>query len=82
MPRPAGWKKHLQHALATVRRRVPPGLRLVLGIVLIGLGFLGFLPVLGFWLIPLGGAIAALDLKPLYRRLRGKNRRPPTPPER
>ncbi|WGW02299.1 hypothetical protein [Tropicibacter oceani] len=79
MPRPTGWQKHLQHALAIVRRRVPPGLRLALGIVLIGLGFLGFLPILGFWLIPLGVAVAALDITPLYRRLRGKPPRPKPP---
>ncbi len=50
-----------------VRRRVPPGLRLVLGLLLIGGGILGFLPVLGFWMIPLGFAVAMLDLVPLYR---------------
>lgn len=49
-----------------IRRRVPPGLRLVLGIFLMLGGALGFLPVVDFWMIPLGVAVAALDIKPLY----------------
>ena len=56
---------------AWVRRRVRPGFRWPIGLVLIGLGFLGFLPVLGFWMIPLGLAVAAMDLRPLWRRFRG-----------
>ena len=55
-----------------IRSRVPPGLRLVLGILLIIGGIFGFLPVLGFWMIPLGLAIAALDVVPLWRWLRGR----------
>lgn len=58
-----------------IRSRVPPGLRLVLGIVLIIGGIFGFLPVLGFWMIPLGVAVAALDVVPLWRRLTGRSRR-------
>ncbi|MFN3210568.1 MAG: hypothetical protein ACE369_16510 [Roseovarius sp.] len=57
-----------------IRARVPPGLRLVLGILLIMGGMLGFLPILGFWMIPLGIAVAALDIVPAWRRL---TRRPP-----
>ncbi len=55
-----------------VRQRVPAGVRLLLGIVLIGLGFFGFLPVLGFWMIPLGIAVAALDVVPLWRWVKGR----------
>ncbi len=55
-----------------IRSRVPPGLRLVLGILLIIGGIFGFLPVLGFWMIPLGVAVAALDVTPLWRRLTGR----------
>ena len=51
-----------------IRSRVPPGLRLVLGILLIIGGIFGFLPVLGFWMIPLGIAVAAMDIRPLWRR--------------
>ena len=54
-----------QRFLVRVRRRVPPGLRLVVGLLLILGGVLGFLPVLGFWMIPLGLGVAALDIKPL-----------------
>lgn len=52
------------------RRYVPPGLRFVLGVLLIIGGVFGFLPVLGFWMIPLGIAIAALDVRPLARAIR------------
>ncbi len=55
-------------------RRLPPGLRLVVGILLIGGGMFGFLPVLGFWMIPLGIAVAALDVVPLLRWLRERHR--------
>ncbi|MBE9638437.1 hypothetical protein IQ782_16405 [Salipiger pacificus] len=58
----------MQRFLVHVRRRVPPGLRLVLGLLLICGGILGFLPILGFWMIPLGFAVAMLDVMPLYRR--------------
>lgn len=62
-------RKRLARARFWVRRRVPPGLRLVLGIVLIVGGVFGFLPVLGFWMIPLGMTVAALDLRPIWRRI-------------
>jgi len=63
-------KQRLRRFLAYVRLRVPVGLRFILGIALMIGGVFGFLPVLGFWLIPLGFAVAALDVKPLLRRLR------------
>jgi len=44
-------------------------LRIGLGIVLIGCGLLGFLPVLGFWMIPLGLLVLSVDL-PAVRRWR------------
>ena len=72
-PRPT-LRKRLVHAVARgrhfVRQRVRPGLRWPIGVVLICLGFLGFLPILGFWMIPLGIAVAAMDLRPLWRRWR------------
>ena len=61
-----------QRFLVRVRRRVPPGLRLVAGLLLIVGGTLGFLPVLGFWMIPLGLGVAALDVKPLIAWARGR----------
>ena len=36
-------------------------LRPPLGVLLIILGMFGFLPVLGFWMIPLGLAVLAID---------------------
>lgn len=43
--------------------RVPMGCLLILG------GCLGFLPVLGFWMVPLGLVVLSIDL-PAARRLR------------
>ena len=49
--------------------------RSLLGLVLMVGGILSFLPVLGLWMLPLGIAVAALDVVPLWRRLRGRHRR-------
>ena len=54
------------------RSHVPFGLRLPLGLVIICAGFLGFLPFLGFWMIPVGIAVAALDVAPMWRWARDK----------
>jgi len=43
--------------------------RLALGWALVGGGLFGFLPVLGFWMIPLGLLVLSVDL-PGIRRLR------------
>jgi len=67
----AAIKARTKRALVWVRTNVPPGLRLLLGLALIAGGVLGFLPVLGFWMIPLGIAVAALDIGPLWRWIRG-----------
>ena len=40
-------------------------IRLPLGLLLIASGFLGFLPVLGFWMIPLGLLLIAIDIPAL-----------------
>jgi hypothetical protein len=44
-------------------------LRIGLGILLVAFGLLGFLPVLGFWMIPLGLLVLSVDL-PVVRRWR------------
>ena len=44
-------------------------IRMALGLALIVGGLLGFLPVLGFWMIPLGLLILSVDL-PIVRRWR------------
>lgn len=41
--------------------------RVPLGVLLILCGFLGFLPILGFWMIPLGALLLAEDF-PLVRK--------------
>src|SRR3954451_4606243 len=42
-------------------------LRVPLGILLFCGGFLGMLPILGFWMIPLGVVLIAQDIRPLRR---------------
>lgn len=41
----------------------PPWLRKLIGILLICLGFLGFLPIIGFWMIPLGLIVLSADYR-------------------
>ena len=47
-----------------------PGVRVALGIALILGGLLGFLPVLGFWMVPLGLLVLAIDYPPAGRLAR------------
>jgi purine-cytosine permease-like protein len=56
---------------AGYRIRLPRStlLRALLGVALIIGGFLGFLPVLGFWMIPLGVVVLSIDF-PVVRRFR------------
>jgi hypothetical protein len=46
-------------------------LRLVLGTVLVLGGLVGFLPILGFWMIPLGLLVLSIDIA-IVRRWRRK----------
>jgi hypothetical protein len=48
---------------------VPAGMRSALGVVLMVAGVFGILPILGFWMLPVGAAFIALDVPPLRRRL-------------
>ncbi len=52
-------------------KRIPvPGnvvLRVALGVLAIGGGLLGFLPILGFWMLPLGLMILSIDFPPIRR---------------
>ena len=43
--------------------------RVVLGVALVCGGTVGFLPILGFWMVPLGLLVLSIDL-PIVRRLR------------
>ena len=67
----AEWRERLARVRLRVMRwtaRRPAGVRSLIGVVLILGGFLGFLPVLGFWMIPLGAAVIALDVALIRRR--------------
>lgn len=47
--------------------------RIILGVLLVLSGILGFLPVLGYWMLPLGLSLLAVDwpwARRLSRRLR------------
>lgn len=50
-------------------RHLPPGVRSVVGLLAMAGGVVGFLPVLGFWMVPLGAVLIALDIPPLRRRV-------------
>jgi hypothetical protein len=49
-------------ALKWSREKVPFGIRSILGLALMVGGVFGFLPILGFWMFPLGVAFVALDI--------------------
>jgi len=55
----------LQKLIALVDARPGVLLRVPLALLLIMGGMLGFLPILGFWMIPLGLIILAIDLRVL-----------------
>ena len=44
-------------------------LRVVMGVAFVALGLVGFLPVVGFWMIPVGLVILSVD-SPVARRAR------------
>jgi hypothetical protein len=48
---------------------LPVGVRTLVGLLFTVGGVVGFLPVVGFWMFPLGLAIIALDIPPLRRRI-------------
>ena len=49
-------------------RRAPKLVRITLGVLLVVGGLLGFLPVLGYWMIPLGIVVLSADFPWLRRR--------------
>ena len=65
--------------LRSVRRPGAVWLRVPFAIALMAGGVVGFLPILGFWMIPLGLALVALDVPfmrgPLARLLAMINRK-------
>jgi hypothetical protein len=42
--------------------KLPPGIRSIVGLLCMVGGMFGFLPVLGFWMLPLGVALIGLDI--------------------
>ncbi|MEQ9693398.1 hypothetical protein [Shimia sp. SDUM112013] len=69
---PDGWRGVVARWLVRIRKRIPPGWRWPVGLVIMLFGFVGFLPVVGFWMIPLGIAVMALDLSPRWRNRKRK----------
>jgi len=51
------------------RQHLPPGLRSLVGVLFMVGGLFGFLPILGFWMLPLGIGFIALDIPFARRRL-------------
>ena len=43
------------------------GARIAIGVALIFFGFLGFLPILGFWMIPLGVVVLSYEFASVRR---------------
>jgi hypothetical protein len=74
-----GWKEKGRRTyrewMRWIRTNVGVGWRSLLGVLLIIGGILGFLPVLGFWMVPLGVAVILLDVAVIRRWLRMRARR-------
>lgn len=78
MDMPLSAKRNIRRAVARSRfylkKRVAPGWRLPTGVLLMVGGVFGFLPILGFWMIPLGIGLAALDVKDMRQGKLGLRR--------
>jgi hypothetical protein len=61
LPHPA------QRSYTWLIRREGRWLRLPLGVALVAGGTLGFLPVLGFWMLPVGALLLGEDIPPVRR---------------
>jgi hypothetical protein len=70
--RQRNWRHRLvifaYRSLRFAERRLPPGIRSLIGVLLMACGLVGFLPVVGFWMFPLGVAFLIADFPPLRRR--------------
>lgn len=55
-------KSYFDSRLDSVKKG-PKGARITIGLLLVVGGLFGFLPVLGFWMIPLGLVILAVDFR-------------------
>jgi hypothetical protein len=63
------WVIRSYRTLRKAERYLPPVVRGLLGVLLVLGGLLGFLPILGFWMAPIGVVLLATDIPPLRRRL-------------
>ncbi len=54
-------KARIQNYVERIKRMPNKGVRVSVGVLLIVGGVLGALPILGFWMIPLGLAILSVD---------------------
>src|SRR5262245_48225757 len=68
VPRPRRWLSFGRFSIPVPGSRIP---RVILGLLLVLGGLAGFLPILGFWMIPLGFLVLSIDL-PIVRRGRRK----------
>lgn len=64
--------RYIKFAGFNVRIPAHPVLRIGLGVILVFGGFLGFLPILGFWMLPLGLVVLSIDFA-FVRRLRRRS---------
>lgn len=69
LPRPVG------RAYGWLRRPEKKWVRRPLSVALIAGGLLGFLPVLGFWMLPVGALLLGEDIPPVRRATLGAVRR-------
>jgi hypothetical protein len=66
-PVSAGRKARLNFGRFSIPIPASRPMRIGLGITLCIGGLLGFLPILGFWMIPLGLLVLSIDLAPVRR---------------
>lgn len=65
----ARWLRAARTANYVGRRKLRPGVRTLAGLALIVGGAFGFLPILGYWMIPLGIGLIALEFPPARRAI-------------
>jgi hypothetical protein len=63
-----GLPEPVRRSYACLERPRAKWVRLPLGLLLIVCGVFGFLPVVGFWMVPVGALLVGVDI-PIVRRL-------------
>ena len=65
------WKPIVIYAMRRANvvavRKMPPLVRSATGVAFMAGGVFGFLPILGFWMLPVGVLLVASDIPPLRR---------------